>query len=101
MPLSHDPEAFSSRRPAKHRVIATKPANDAQQLPSHFDIYQERRVRLTSVLFSPSDWRWRLLSPSGEVLAVSQGYSSDAECRTSMEAVRAHAASATTSKPSA
>jgi uncharacterized protein YegP (UPF0339 family) len=65
----------------------------------HFNVYRDKRVRLTSTLFSGADWHWRLFSPDGEVLAVSDGYATEAECRASIDAVRKHAATATVTKP--
>jgi uncharacterized protein YegP (UPF0339 family) len=55
----------------------------------YFEIYQAGRVRLTSILFSGEDWRWRFCSQAGRTLASGGGYGTERECIEAVEALRA------------
>lgn len=59
-----------------------------------FEIYRADEVRLTSILFSGGDWRWRFRSGSGVTIATSVGYASERECAAAVAALRGGAGSA-------
>lgn len=65
------------------------PAPDPQP---YFEIYRADEVRLTSILFSGGDWRWRFCLGSGVPIAKSVGYASERECAASVAALRNGAA---------
>lgn len=53
-----------------------------------FEIHKEGRVRLTSLRNGGGDWRWELVSDSGEVIGAGEGYRSKAACREAVEMVK-------------
>jgi uncharacterized protein YegP (UPF0339 family) len=59
-----------------------------------FEVYRAEEVSVTSSLFSGGDWRWRLRSAAGAVLANGNGYKSERSCRTAVNALRSFAGSA-------
>lgn len=61
----------------------------------YFEIYRADEVRLTSILFSGGDWRWRFCSGTGVPIATSVGYPTERECAASVAALRDGAAKAT------
>lgn len=61
---------------------------------AYFEIYRADRVRLTSVLFSGEDWRWRFCSSDGSVLASGGGFGTVSDCRAAVDALRAGAGAA-------
>ena len=67
------------------------PANDGR---SHFDTYCTERVSLTSTLFGGGDWRWRLISSTGDVLVDCGGYRNQADCLAAVELLRSEAGNA-------
>jgi uncharacterized protein YegP (UPF0339 family) len=80
-------------------LISGSAANDscrpAANGQCYFEIYRADEVRLTSILLSGGDWRWRFRSGSGALLATSAGYVSEQECTTAVVALRGGAGSAT------
>lgn len=70
----------------------------AQDLDSEpaawFEIYRADRVKLTSILFSGEDWRWRFYSGAGFVIAAGNGFPTRAACIAAVDALRARAGTA-------
>ncbi|NIJ18708.1 uncharacterized protein YegP (UPF0339 family) [Sphingomonas naasensis] len=61
----------------------------------YFEIYRADRVKLTSILFSGEDWRWRFCSSAGVVIASGDGFGSQRACVAAVEALREGAGTAT------
>lgn len=72
--------------------IDIQPRPDGQP---YFEIYRADEVRLTSILFSGGDWRWRFCSGAGVPIATSAGYATERQCAASVAALRNGAAAAT------
>ncbi|NIJ63076.1 uncharacterized protein YegP (UPF0339 family) [Sphingomonas leidyi] len=66
-------------------------ANPAPEDQFCFEIYRAEEVRLTSILFSGGDWRWRFCSASDVTLATSAGYASERDCAAAVAALRSSA----------
>jgi uncharacterized protein YegP (UPF0339 family) len=81
------PIALHGRKPSASRLVEVSAA-------AHFEVYRDEPIRLTTTLFSPSHWHWRLCSDSGDILAVSEGYQTEQTCRSALAALCHHAASA-------
>src|SRR3546814_14397655 len=60
----------------------------------YFEVYRAPFVRLTSTLSGGGDWRWRFCRPGGIVVAASQGYPTETECRHSIAMLACGAANA-------
>ena len=60
----------------------------------HFEIFRENEERMTSTLFSGGDWRWRLVTTSGLILAEASGYPSEPTCRAAVAILQRRAATA-------
>jgi uncharacterized protein YegP (UPF0339 family) len=61
----------------------------------YFEIYRADRVKLTSVLFSGEDWRWRFCSGAGLTITSGDGFGSERACASAVEALQAGAGTAT------
>ncbi|AQR72795.1 DUF1508 domain-containing protein [Sphingomonas sp. LM7] len=68
-----------------------RPAGEAQ---AYFEIYRADRIKLTSVLFSGEDWRWRFCSGAGLTVASGDGFGSERECVAAVNALRTGAGTA-------
>jgi uncharacterized protein YegP (UPF0339 family) len=64
------------------------------QPAAQFEIYRADRVKLTSILFSGEDWRWRFRSDAGLVITSGAGFGSRRECEAAVDALRAGAGTA-------
>ncbi|MDV3456894.1 YegP family protein [Sphingomonas sp. HF-S4] len=89
MTLSADPHPFGQDGPADRIEQDLRPAGQAM-----FEIYRANRIKLTSILFSGEDWRWRFRSETGLVVASGDGFASERECRAAVDALRAGAGTA-------
>ncbi len=71
---------------------------------SWFEIYRAERVKLTSILFSGEDWRWRFRSSAGLIIASGTGFRTENECIAAVDALRRSAGTArvrgTSARPS-
>ena len=109
MSHSTDPRRPNPLRPARRlaeaavRLAARRdasglsaPANEAldSSAPPYFEIYRADRVKLTSILFSGEDWRWRFCSGAGQAIASGGGFGTERECASAVDALRKHAATA-------
>jgi len=56
-----------------------------------FTTYRAERVSVTSSLWSGGDWHWRLVGPSGAVLADCGGYFRESDCLAVIQALRTNA----------
>ncbi|WP_235536892.1 YegP family protein [Sphingomonas sp. Root241] len=69
-----------------------------------FEIYRAERVKLTSILFSGEDWRWRFCSSAGLIIASGTGFRTESECVAAVDALRRSAGTArvrgTSARPS-
>lgn len=69
-----------------------------------FEIYRAERVKLTSILFSGEDWRWRFCSSAGLTIASGAGFRTEGECIAAVDALRRNAGTArvrgTSARPS-
>ena len=59
-----------------------------------FEIYRAERVKLTSILFSGEDWRWRFCTKPGFTIASGSGFNTESECIAAVDALRTGAGSA-------
>ena len=59
-----------------------------------FEIFRMDQQRMTSTRFSGGDWRWRLVTSGGLVLAKASGYPNEATCRAAVAVLQARAAGA-------
>jgi uncharacterized protein YegP (UPF0339 family) len=59
-----------------------------------FEIFRKDEERMTSTLFSGGDWRWRLMTTSGLILAEASGYPSETMCRAAVAVLQSRAATA-------
>jgi uncharacterized protein YegP (UPF0339 family) len=66
---------------------------DADPAGAWFEIYRANRVKLTSILFSGEDWRWRFRSSAGLTI-TGTGFASQRECEAAVEALRESAGTA-------
>ena len=55
---------------------------------AYFEIYRADRVKLTSILFSGEDWRWRFCSGAGFVIAAGGGFRTRFDCAAAVDALR-------------
>jgi uncharacterized protein YegP (UPF0339 family) len=60
----------------------------------HFEIFRKDEERMTSTRFSGGDWRWRLVTTGGLVLAEASGYPSQTTCRAAVSMLQRRAAGA-------
>jgi uncharacterized protein YegP (UPF0339 family) len=67
---------------------------------SYFEVFRKERVNLTSTLFAGGDWRWRLRSSGGNIVAQGDGYANQEDCRRAVDALRNGAATAQVRIPS-
>ena len=59
-----------------------------------FEIFREDEERMTSTRFSGGDWRWRLVSTEGLILAEACGYRNEGLCRAAVVVLQQRAATA-------
>lgn len=59
-----------------------------------FEIFRADEERMTSTLFSGGDWRWRLVTNDGGLLAEAAGYPNEGLCRAAVLVLQRRAASA-------
>ena len=59
-----------------------------------FEIFRAEEERMTSTLFSGGDWRWRLVTTEGVLLAEAAGYPSEGLCRAAVLVLQRRAATA-------
>jgi len=59
-----------------------------------FEIFRADEERMTSALFSGGDWRWRLVTTEGVLLAEAAGYPSESLCRAAVLVLQRRAATA-------
>jgi uncharacterized protein YegP (UPF0339 family) len=79
---------------------AVDPSADPESTAAWFEIYRANRVKLTSILFSGEDWRWRFRSGRG-VIITGTGFGSQHECEAAVDALRESAGTATVRASSA
>ena len=85
----HSPGSVSRIDGLENAAAETAPAGQCQ-----FEIFRCDEERMTSTLFSGGDWRWRLVTSSGLVLAEASGYPNETTCRTAVTELQKRAASA-------
>jgi uncharacterized protein YegP (UPF0339 family) len=59
-----------------------------------FEIFRADEERMTSTLFSGGDWRWRLVTTEGMILAEAAGYPNEGLCRAAVLVLQRRAAAA-------
>lgn len=59
-----------------------------------FEIFRADEERMTSTLFSGGDWRWRLVTSDGGLLAEAAGYPNEGLCRAAVLVLQRRAATA-------
>lgn len=59
-----------------------------------FEIFREDEEGMTSTRFSGGDWRWRLVSTEGLILAEASGYRNEGLCRAAVVVLQQRAATA-------
>jgi hypothetical protein len=59
-----------------------------------FEIFRADEERTTSTLFSGGDWRWRLVTTGGVILAEAAGYPNEGLCRAAVLVLQRRAATA-------
>jgi uncharacterized protein YegP (UPF0339 family) len=70
------------------------PSADPDPAGACFEIYRANRVKLTSILFSGEDWRWRFRSSAGLTITSGTGFGSQRECEAAVDALRESAGTA-------
>jgi uncharacterized protein YegP (UPF0339 family) len=90
MTFSAEPRPFEAGGAGGGIEQDLRPAGQAT-----FEIYRANRVKLTSILFSGEDWRWRFRSEAGLVVASGDGFGSERECLAAVDALRSGAGTAT------
>jgi uncharacterized protein YegP (UPF0339 family) len=60
-----------------------------------FEVFRADEQAMTSTLFSGGDWRWRLITSEGLLLAEAAGYPSERTCQAAVAFLQKRAASAT------
>ena len=63
-----------------------------------FEIFRADEERMTSTLFSGGDWRWRLVTTEGVILAEAAGYPNEGLCRAAVLVLQRRAATATVTR---
>lgn len=78
--------------------FASAPSNDRIGLAAsedcRFVIFRADEQRMTSTLFAGGDWRWRLVTTGGTILAEAAGYPSESTCRLAVSILQKRAATA-------
>ena len=64
-----------------------------------FEIFRSDEERMTSILFSGGDWRWRLVTAEGVLLAEATGYPNEGLCRAAVLILKRRAATAPITRP--
>jgi hypothetical protein len=64
-----------------------------------FEIFRADEERMTSTLFSGGDWRWRLVTTDGGLLAEATGYPNEGLCRAAVLVLKRRAATAPVTRP--
>ena len=59
-----------------------------------FEIFRTDEERTTSTLFSGGDWRWRLVTTEGALLAEAAGYPNEQLCRAAVLVLKRRAGTA-------
>ena len=59
-----------------------------------FEIFRADQERMTSTLFAGGDWRWRLVTTEGVILAEAAGYPNEGLCRAAVLVLQRRAATA-------
>ena len=59
-----------------------------------FEIYRKGEDRVTSTQFCGGDWRWRLVTSDGLVLAEAAGYPNQGTCEAAVQVLRKRSATA-------
>jgi uncharacterized protein YegP (UPF0339 family) len=60
----------------------------------YFDVYHAESMQLTSLLWVGGDWRWRLCTENGKILAAGGGFADEAACMAAVDALRRNASCA-------
>ena len=69
-------------------------ARIASEDECHFEIFRKDEERMTSTLFSGGDWRWRLKTTGGLILAEASGYPNETTCRAAVAVLQKRAGTA-------
>jgi uncharacterized protein YegP (UPF0339 family) len=84
--------SFASNDPGGERLFGERGV--AADEECQFEIFRKDEERMTSTLFSGGDWRWRLVTTGGLVLAEASGYPSETACRAAVAVLQRRAATA-------
>jgi uncharacterized protein YegP (UPF0339 family) len=68
--------------------------NSDSDIECRFEVFRADEQAVTSTLFSGGDWRWRLVTTDGLVLAEASGYPSEGTCRAAVAVLQKRAAGA-------
>jgi uncharacterized protein YegP (UPF0339 family) len=71
-----------------------EPLDPAIDSECRFELFRCDEERMTSTLFTGGDWRWRLVTTDGLILAEAGGYPNEGMCRAAVAVLRKRAASA-------
>ena len=87
--------AASDCLPENSKILNPRTFNRSEEnLGCEFKIHREDLVPVTSTLFCCGDWRWRLCSSHGRVLAMAGGFTCEQECREAVAMLKVNAAQA-------
>jgi hypothetical protein len=116
-PTTHEPLGRPGERLASGSSAAERRAFDAQAFAANdvdpeelasaiegecrFEIFRADEERMTSTLFAGGDWRWRLVTTDGGLLAEATGYPNEGLCRAAVLVLQRHAATAPITRPGA
>jgi hypothetical protein len=84
----HDPHGFAANDADPEELAA------AIEGECRFEIFRADEERMTSTLFSGGDWRWRLVTTDGGLLAEAAGYPNEGLCRAAVLVLQRRAATA-------
>ena len=84
----HDPHGFAANDADPEKLAS------AIEGECRFEIFRADEERMTSTLFSGGDWRWRLVTTDGGLLAEAARYPNEGLCRAAVLVLQRRAASA-------
>ena len=76
------------------RGEADEPLDPAIDSECRFEVFRREGEQMSSTQFSGGDWRWRLVTTDGLILAEAGGYPNEGMCRAAVAVLRKRAASA-------
>jgi uncharacterized protein YegP (UPF0339 family) len=76
------------------RASPTDEIDPDSDIECRFEVFRADERAMTSTLFSGGDWRWRLVTTDGLILAEAAGYRTEGTCRAAVAVLQRRAATA-------